>query len=65
MKFATAKDTFRFYMVSGFDSDEQMEQVLNDVIDELGIEGFEEYEIEIAGEVERGLFLSDPPQFVN
>ena len=64
MKFKTAKDTFRYYAVGGFDSEEQMESVLKNVIDELGVDAFEEYELEIMPEVERGLFLSPPPVII-
>lgn len=34
-------------------------------IDELGVDGFEEFENSIAKEVEVGIFLSTPPLFVN
>ena len=64
MKFANAKDTFRYYAVSGFDSEKQMETVLQNVMDELGVDGFEEYELEIMPEMERGVFLSPPPRII-
>lgn len=64
MKFANAKDTFRYYAVSGFDSEQQMHTVLQDVIEELGVDAFEEYELEIMPEMERGVFLTVPPRIV-
>ena len=64
MKFANAKDTFRFHAVTGFESDEQLEELMGNAIDELGVDGFEEFETEVLKEMRLGVFLSPPPQYV-
>ena len=65
MNFDTAKDAYRYYSVTGFDSADHKEFLYLSTLNELGAYGFMDFEEELAKEVDRGMFLSPPPKFVS
>lgn len=64
MKFESAAEIYRYYAVSGFESEEQKDSMRSLALLELGETEFNEFEKQIATEVDLGLFLSTPPLFV-
>ena len=65
MNFSKASEAYRYFAVTGFECEEQQDYLRTHTVEEMGLDGFMEFMVKISKEIETGVFLSEPPRFVN